>query len=342
MDRRPVPGLALILAAGLSFGVALLCLAVVAADLSLAFAFGLLVMVAIVIVTIAAPYYGLLAYIAATYLRPGDRFEVLEPLRMVLLLAALTFGVWLAQYLIRRKPPLVHHAVLRDEAWLAVAAFWSMVPLSVQLGFDYMINGLLKAMALSLLIANLVRSAPRLRTLCWLVVCSAAANSALAWHELVLGAQLQFEDRAAGVGVLNDPNDLALTLVTVLPLAVALFLAERGFYRRLGLAVIVGALIGGVIISQSRGGALGLRSCCSSKATTALRNRGARTLYTAAGVTIGLLGVTALLLARGQSWASSARIRMSTTARAPGWPATGCSWTTPPPASGSTSSRPAG
>lgn len=302
MKRRPSSGLALLLAAGLSLAGALLCLAVVAGDLSLAFALGFIATVVLMAVTIVTPYYGLLAYLVATYLRPGDRYVVLEPLRLVLVLAGLTFGVWLAQFLIRRKPPLVWHAVLRDEGWLSAVALWSMVPVSIRLGFSYLFNGLLKAMALSVLIANLARTAQRLRTLCWVVIASASINSVLAWRELVRGAETRFEDRAAGVGVLGDPNDLALTLVMVLPLAIALFVAERGFYRRLSLALMIGVLIGGVVVSQSRGGALGLMVVLFLEGYDRLRRRQLRLAYTAIALTLGLLGVTALLMARGQSW----------------------------------------
>jgi putative inorganic carbon (hco3(-)) transporter len=302
MGRRGIPGLALLAAAILSLGFAAMSLLILAGDLSIAFACGVAAAVVLVALTIATPYYGLLAYIAVTYLRPGDRYVVLQPLRLVLLLAALTFGVWLAQYLIRRKPPIVRHRVFRDMGWLVAAGFVSMIPVSVTLGINYLINGLLKAMALSVVTANLTRTAQRLKTLCWLVVVSAAANSVLAWQALRLGDDTTFEDRAAGIGVLNDPNDLALTLVMALPVAIALFVGERGFYRRFGLATVIAALIGGVVVSQSRGGALGLMVVLFLEGYDRIRSRSWRTLYTAVGLSIGLLGVTALLVARGQSW----------------------------------------
>jgi len=302
MRRGRGPGLAILLTAVVSMLAAALCLSVLADDRSITFAFGLIAALLVVVVTVSQPFVGLLAYLAVTLLRPGDRFPALENLRLVLLLAGLTFSVWVAQYLIRRKPAPLRHPVLRDEICLALAALWSMVPVSLRLGLDSLVNGLLKTMAMSIVAANLTRTPRRLRMVCWVVVASAAVNAVLAWQELVSGAQTDFVDRAAGVGVLADPNDLALTLVTFLPLAVALLWAERGFYKRFALVLIIGALIGGVVVSQSRGGALGLMVVLFLEGYDRLRNRGARAFYAAAGVTVGLVGVTALLMVRGQSW----------------------------------------
>ena len=302
MEGRRVPGLALLVAAALSLVFAALSLLILFDDLSIAYAFGVILLVVCVGVTIVTPYYGLLAYIMVTYLRPGDRFVVLQPLHLVLLLASLTFGVWFAQYLIQRKPKLIHHRIFGDMTGILVAGFVSMLPVSITLGIRYLIDGLMKAMALAIVTANLTRSAQRLKTLCWVVVTSAAVNSVLAWQDLQQAQESKFGDRAAGVGLLGDPNDLALSLVMLLPLAIALFAGERGFYRRFGLFVVIVAMLVGVVVSRSRGGALGLLVVLFLEGYDRVRGRSARTAYTVVALSVGLLGVTALFVSRGQSW----------------------------------------
>ncbi len=301
MEPRRSNGPALLLAAALAFGAALYSLKLVLLDnLALGYAFAFLLLALTSVATVIEPFIGLLAYIIVTYLRPADWYVMLIPLRIVMTLAGLTCFIWLTQFLIRRKPSLVRHPVLWNELGVMLAAFWSMLSVSILLGARYVGDSLAKAMALSAVIANLTRTAQRLRVLCWVVVVSAAINSLLAWKQLLAGDPTIFADRAAGVGVLGDPNDLALTLVAVLPLALALWVGERGFYRRLALGLVIGALLGGVLISQSRGGALGMMAVLLLEGYDRLHNRRTRMIYAVVGLLMGLAGFAVLSSARGQ------------------------------------------
>ena len=54
-----------------------------------------------------------------------------------------------------------------------------------------------------------------------------------------------------------DPNDLAYVLVTILPIAAAMFVVSRGL-KKLALVAAIGAMLFTVLLTGSRGGAIGL------------------------------------------------------------------------------------
>lgn len=282
---------------------AAVCLALALNDRSLTFALGVVVAVTGVLVVMIEPYYGLVLYIACAYLRPGDRYPVIESLRLVFWIGAMTTAVWLAQYLIRKRPPLVRHPVQWDLLGLIAAGMISYLPISIRSGLQVIGTGLLKTLAVYLLVANLSRTPLRLKRLSWVVVILSALNAWLAWQELRAG-ESRFEARAAGVGWLADPNDLALTLVIALPLALALLSADRGFYRRPLAVACAASLIFGVVISRSRGGMLGLMVVLFLEGYERLRSRRARRLFTITGLVLGLLAVSALAASRGHGLGS--------------------------------------
>lgn len=64
--------------------------------------------------------------------------------------------------------------------------------------------------------------------------------------------------RAEDAGTMYDPNDLAYVLVTMTPLAIAFLLNAKSAMSRGLFAVLVATLIGATLLTQSRGGLLGL------------------------------------------------------------------------------------
>jgi O-antigen ligase len=56
----------------------------------------------------------------------------------------------------------------------------------------------------------------------------------------------------------GNPNDMAIHLITMMPIAVAFLFSSRGVHRKLGYAACVALLLGGTMVTYSRGGFLGL------------------------------------------------------------------------------------
>jgi O-antigen ligase len=73
-----------------------------------------------------------------------------------------------------------------------------------------------------------------------------------------LGIDLVEGSRAAWVGLFGDPNELAFSLVLLIPLTMALFDGTRSHLARGGLVIAAVIQVTGVVVTQSRGGLVGL------------------------------------------------------------------------------------
>lgn len=73
------------------------------------------------------------------------------------------------------------------------------------------------------------------------------------------GTHLVEEIRITYVGIFHDPNDIAMFLVMCVPFAVY-FMAKSSFFMKMVYFLVLAALVYGVILTNSRGGLLGLMS----------------------------------------------------------------------------------
>ena len=182
-------------------------------------------------------------------------------------------------------------ALLGFCALTALSIRWSLAPkISLASAVETAKEGFIY-----LLILQIVRSAPRLRVLCGAVALAAAVPAFGALQNYVNGTDLLGGTRARWVGVFSDPNHLAMALVSAVPLAL-LFVAEGpGIWRRILFGASALACVAGVVVTQSRGGAVGLGAAVLAFALT--RRRVGRGLAIAA-----LLVVALLAFAPGTFW----------------------------------------
>ncbi|MCB1624739.1 MAG: O-antigen ligase family protein, partial [Pseudomonadales bacterium] len=113
----------------------------------------------------------------------------------------------------------------------------------------FVVNGLLVITLVFALIFKVVRSWTIARALIFTLCASGALLGAAA----ILG----YHGARAEAGVTYDTNDLAYLLVTTLPLAVALAIDGTG-WRRWLFGSMAGAMIVATLLTESRGGLLGL------------------------------------------------------------------------------------
>lgn len=149
---------------------------------------------------------------------------------------------------------------------LVAAAFLSM-PLAVDIGdaWKTFSEQLLKTIVIFIVLVNVVRTELRLKLLFLLVLVVSVYLSVNAINDYRLGifhtGALETHDlRIAGriKGLFQNSNDLALHLVTMVPLAVALGLSGRGLFTKLAYFVVAALMVGAVIVTFSRGGFIGL------------------------------------------------------------------------------------
>ena len=128
------------------------------------------------------------------------------------------------------------------------------------LAFEVLTDEFLKAVLIFLVLVNVMRTRWRLIAMFWL---SMSVGLYLSYSVLLdfANGTFRFEGTRIAVeigGLFGNPNDMALHLVTITPIAVALGLATKNTVLRLLYFSSAAVFIGGIIVTDSRGGALGI------------------------------------------------------------------------------------
>ncbi len=131
---------------------------------------------------------------------------------------------------------------------------WSFAPrLSADTALEVIKEGLVY-----LVILQTIRGPARLRAMAAAVALAAVVPAAGALANYVQGTDLVDGGRARWLGVFADPNHLAMALSSAVPLALLFAARGRGLVRRLVFAGAAAMEAAGVVVTQSRGGAVGL------------------------------------------------------------------------------------
>lgn len=149
---------------------------------------------------------------------------------------------------------------------LILAALLSM-PLAVSLpdAWEKFTGMLLKTVLIFIVIVNVVRTELRLRMLLLLVLVVSIYLSINAINDYRMGvfgtgAVESHDARIAGSikGIFENSNDLAMHMVSMIPIAVALGLGSRNVLKKLVYLGATGLMVGAVVVTFSRGGFIGL------------------------------------------------------------------------------------
>ncbi|MBV8857717.1 MAG: O-antigen ligase family protein [Acidobacteria bacterium] len=205
-------------------------------------------------------YVGLFLFTAFVYFRPYELFNAPFLGSGAEFLAVLTLLAYLPSQLsaegnLTARPREVNLALL-----LLIAALLS-VPTAISPGeaWDNFVN-FSKVILIFVVAVNVTRTEWRLRGLLTLAMAASLLLSFSAFNDYRLG-RLDFGgERVKGMlgGMFDNPNDLALHLVTMVPLAVGLAFARRGPLTKVAYLLCAALFTAGVVVSFSRGGFLGL------------------------------------------------------------------------------------
>jgi putative inorganic carbon (HCO3(-)) transporter len=119
-----------------------------------------------------------------------------------------------------------------------------------------------KVVVMFIVMVNVVRTEKRLRALLVLVLAASCVVGIGAINDYRLGNLALEGGRISGVigGIFGNPNDLALHLVTMVPLAVGMMLTTRNPFTKTAYLLCGLLLMAGIIATFSRGGFLGISS----------------------------------------------------------------------------------
>jgi putative inorganic carbon (hco3(-)) transporter len=242
-------------------------------------------------------YTGLIAFTAVLLLRPQDSFPALEVLHLADVFAFLGIAPMVLHRMARRLP--VFQVTPETIALLVLGATMiATAPFSIwpRGALEVFTNTFIKVIIVFVLMLNTLTSTKRLQQITWLVLLSFGYIALRAVLDYVRGVNLIEGGRLAGAvgGIFGNPNDLALNMVAVLPIAAVAALSRRNSWTwRVIAGAIAALMIGTVVFTQSRGGTLGLVAVVLA---LVLLSRAARPILMV-GVLAGGLMVTPFLSA---------------------------------------------
>jgi O-antigen ligase len=208
-----------------------------------------------------AAFIGLMVFTALLFFRPQDQIRALNSLHLAELsaLAALTamvIGRIGRGLTVSRVTPELCGVILMGGIILATAPF-SIWPGGSVSTFTEIYS---KIILIFVLIVNTLTSRKRVEQFVWLIVIASGYIAFRAVLDSARGINLVENGRVQGAvgGMFKNPNDLALNMVAVMPLAASLSLRAATLFGRAGAALCALLMVGAIIASQSRSGTIGL------------------------------------------------------------------------------------
>jgi putative inorganic carbon (hco3(-)) transporter len=206
-------------------------------------------------------YLWMVAFTALLFFRPQDQFPPAEALH----LAELTAIAGLAAMAVRRLRLGQPIAKVNAEVVGVIAlggVILATLPFSTWPGGSLHVFSdiYVKIILIFALMVATVTSAKRVRQMTWLMVLASSYIASRAVFDYLRGVNLTEGDRVRGAigGMFNNPNDLALNLVTFLAPALIFVVLERRASRRLLASACALVMLAAIVCTKSRSGFLGL------------------------------------------------------------------------------------
>ncbi len=206
-------------------------------------------------------YLWMVAFTALVFFRPQDQIPGLAALH----LAELTAIAGLAAMAVRRLRLGQSMAKVNAEV-IGVIALGGVILLT--LPFSIWPGGSLhvfsdiyvKIILIFALMVSTISSPKRVRQMTWIMIIASTYIAGRAVLDYVRGVNLVEGDRVRGAigGMFDNPNDLALNLVTFLGPTLLFIVFERRGSRRLFAAACAAIMMAAIVCTKSRSGFLGL------------------------------------------------------------------------------------
>jgi putative inorganic carbon (HCO3(-)) transporter len=206
-------------------------------------------------------FLGLLAFTGVLYFRPQDQIPGLSAVPFAEICAIVALVAMVTGRLSRGLPVTRVTPELAGVAGLGFVILLT-APFSIWPGgaVHTFTDVFAKVILIFVLMTNTLTTTERLYRFMSVVVLATGYIATRAVFDYARGINLIENGRVQGAvgGMFGNPNDLALNMVAILPLAVLLAIWARTTLGRLGAAFLSMMMISAVMVSYSRGGFVGL------------------------------------------------------------------------------------
>lgn len=206
-------------------------------------------------------YAGLFLFTVILYARPAEFYPSPLTASMALIVALATLGFFIpAQLSLEGK--LTARPTEVDLVLLFCLTGLLSIPLAINRfsAWQEFSGTFIRCIVMFMVIVNVVRTKARLKGLLFLALASSVWLSVEAINDYRHGLMTIEGYRASGrgSGIFGNTNDMALHVVTVLPIAIALLFGSKGPVRKLLYGACAALMLAGIVLSYSRGAFISL------------------------------------------------------------------------------------
>lgn len=209
----------------------------------------------------AFSYAALFAFTIVLYARPGELYPSPLTASIALVVAIVTLAFYFPSQL-SLEGSLTARPLEVNLVLLFLFTGLLSIPLAINrlAAWQDFSSTFIRCVIIFIVIINVVRTETRLKGLLLLAIASAVWLSGEAINDYRLGLMTIEGYRVAGrgAGIFGNTNDMALHVVTILPISVALLLGSRSLFRKLLYGICAALMIAAIVLSYSRGAFIGL------------------------------------------------------------------------------------
>lgn len=215
-------------------------------------------LIVVVALALRSPFVSLVVFILILLTRPADFVPALAVFQPAKLAAFGALSIFVATRLLDGQISWARVPQNRALILFAAIAFLSgLLGTNPAASRVVYFDAFAKILILYFLIVNLVDTWSRAIIVEYALLAGAVFLSLYAISQRLTSTDLIEGSRAAAVGLLGDPNDLAFTLMMAVPFAVLATRETRRIPRLIHFALLL-TILTGVAVTQSRGGILAL------------------------------------------------------------------------------------
>lgn len=207
-------------------------------------------------------YFFLILYIICTYIRPQEWSPFFYGSNLMIILALISLISWFFELIYSRKK------IVPAPQNLFMILFLAAITASVAITFYFggalsAFNDFGKTVLIYFLIGNLLATLKKIKFFIWVLILLSlflAVDGIRQYYTGVglAGQTMIQETRIRGISIFGDPNDLALTLILVVPFLLIYIFNKTVFYKKIFSFIILCPILYAVWLTNSRGGILSL------------------------------------------------------------------------------------
>jgi probable O-glycosylation ligase (exosortase A-associated) len=205
-------------------------------------------------------YAALFLFTVILYARPAEFYPSPLTNSIAFIVGIITLAVFVPSQIMSEGTPTARPREVNLVLLFCLTGLLS-IPLAINPGeaWETFSDTFIRCIVIFVVMVNALRTELRLRWLLYLAIFVSCWLSLGAINDYRLGELTTEGYRVSGVGkgIFGNSNDMAMHLVTIMPIAIALSFATRGIVRKILFAASAALMMGAVVVTYSRGAFLG-------------------------------------------------------------------------------------